>query len=29
LVRSRASYADWMMLTEEDLNKAAPEEEEG
>jgi hypothetical protein len=28
VVRSRASFADWMMLSEEDLSKAAPEEDE-
>lgn len=28
LVKSRASFADWMMLSEEELNKAIPEEDE-
>jgi hypothetical protein len=28
LVKSRASFADWMMLSEDELNKAAPEEDE-
>lgn len=27
IVKSRASFADWMMLSEEELNKAVPEEE--
>ena len=29
LVKSRASFADWMMLSEEELEKAAAPEEEG
>ncbi len=28
VVKSRASFADWMMLSEEELSKAAPEEED-
>jgi len=28
VVKSRASFADWMMLSEDELSKAAEEEEE-